>query len=161
MRIFLILMIVFVSSCTKPLSPEELQQKAIDANEKSANGSIKVLVASSMLLGAMNEETKDSFLSSALGNSEKVNGFFTKAGYHYYIYLPSESEAKYWIAYAWPVEYAKTGNKVFVVNETGLILYTKNEKNEYSGENNPAANSALSKGNLSQGTGNDGEKWRK
>ena len=90
------------------------------------------------------------FLAKSFGVTR--NGVVTKNGYHFYIYLPGKDGAmgerdgnaptdrgsanlqeKYWVCYAWPVEYQKTGTQVFAVNQGGTVIAATNTDGKYSG----------------------------
>lgn len=86
------------------------------------------------------------------------DGTWTRSGYHIVVYLPtpahgaiSESKAKggtdvaiddseeAWIAYAWPVSAGQTGNRVFVLDQTGDMKCCERAGGKYSGlEHRPA-----------------------
>jgi prepilin-type N-terminal cleavage/methylation domain-containing protein len=75
-----------------------------------------------------------------------ANGFVNKSGYFFQIYLPDAAGAGLveangggsptgenadlcettWCAYAWPAGFSNTGNRAFVVNQTGDVLQTNN-----------------------------------
>ncbi|MBM4014835.1 MAG: prepilin-type N-terminal cleavage/methylation domain-containing protein [Planctomycetes bacterium] len=75
-----------------------------------------------------------------------ANGFVNKSGYFFQIYLPDVNGAGLdeangggsptgenadlcettWCAYAWPAGFSNTGNRAFVVNQTGDVLQTNN-----------------------------------
>ena len=86
-----------------------------------------------------------------------MNGISTKAGYMYLIFLPTdgvgpaasegdvdltvtvaadadEQEIR-WCCYAWPSSRLDTGNRAFVVNQTGTVYQTSNDADTqlYSG----------------------------
>jgi hypothetical protein len=81
---------------------------------------------------------------------------------------PSE---KLWCCYAWPISVGETGRNVFVCNQSGVVLQSDNEIQEYSGTVNPpfplAAYQSLGRGDMTdslsiQGTPNiarDGSIW--
>ena len=97
-------------------------------------------------------------LSGAFGNVN-AQGHVNKAGYLFIIYLPDAAAAAIaeaanggspggegadlsentWISYAWPAGFSNTGNRAFVVNQTGDVLQTNNQVNNYSGTAAPAA----------------------
>ena len=99
--------------------------------------------------GSVNARTPGEFISQELGAIDAAGGFSSKAGYHYLIYLPTDgngpaaSEADIdlaapvaadadeqevrWCCYAWPVSRTETGNRVFVVNQTGTVYQSSNE----------------------------------
>ena len=75
-----------------------------------------------------------------------ANGFVNKSGYFFQVYLPDVNGAGLtenagggsptgenadlcettWCAYAWPAGFSNTGNRAFVVNQTGDVLQTNN-----------------------------------
>ena len=85
-------------------------------------------------------------LSGALGNVN-ANGEVNKSGYFFALFLPSAAAAPLaeaanggtpggegndlaentWICYGWPAAINNTGNRVFVVNQTGDVLQTNNQ----------------------------------
>jgi prepilin-type N-terminal cleavage/methylation domain-containing protein len=92
--------------------------------------------------------TPGEFISQELGAVD-ANGITSKAGYHYLIYLPTdgngpaksegdidlaasvsadadEQEVR-WCCYAWPVSRLETGNRCFVVNQTGTVYQSQND----------------------------------
>jgi len=95
-------------------------------------------------------------LSSAFRKVEK--GVVTRSGYHFRVFLcgkkgkalgEDEDVAKVdanlaqttWCAYAWPVEYGKTGKRSFFVNQFGDVLAVDAEA--YSGKKGPAPDAAF------------------
>jgi len=84
-----------------------------------------------------------------------------KAGYHYALFLPDAAGAGvaedatggkavaaavdpdscevYWVAYAWPTSYGSSGRRAFVVNQTGTLLQTQNDVQQYEGAGGPSA----------------------
>ncbi|MHC4850361.1 MAG: hypothetical protein ACYTEG_18220, partial [Planctomycetota bacterium] len=72
-----------------------------------------------------------------------------------------------WCAYAWPVEYGKTGKRSFFVNQFGDILGLDHKG--YSGKNGPKGDAAFkndgTKGRITGdaavgAVGNDGNEWK-
>ena len=105
--------------------------------------------------GAAGARTPGEFISQELGAVD-ANGIASKAGYHFLIYLPTsagpavsegdidltatvaadaESQEVRWCCYAWPVSRTETGNRAFVVNQTGTVYQTQNDADTqlYSG----------------------------
>ncbi|MBI4614833.1 MAG: DUF2950 family protein [Planctomycetes bacterium] len=94
-----------------------------------------------------------SFLTSVLGESAAENGGIAeKNGYHFLIYLPGKDAAMRekatlpaadpgvanaqetrWVCYAWPVEFEKTGRRVFCITQEGQVYETHNYSTTYSG----------------------------
>ena len=83
-------------------------------------------------------------LSASLGNVN-AQGHVNKSGYFFKVQLPDDAGAPQdeaatgspgtedpelsettWICYAWPASYSNTGNRAFVVNQTGDVLQTNN-----------------------------------
>ena len=122
-------------------------------------------------------------LSGAFRKVEK--GVVTRSGYHYRIYLcdakggaigeetgtkgvdAAKAETT-WCAYAWPVEYGKTGKRSFFVNQFGDILALDHKG--FSGKTGPTADAAFKmdavKGRIIGTTaigavGNDGRQWKR
>jgi prepilin-type N-terminal cleavage/methylation domain-containing protein len=75
-----------------------------------------------------------------------VNGYVTKSGYLFRVFLPDNAGAGepegiagaganalwdadfcevFWLAYAWPVDDGTTGNRAFMVNQRGELLQTR------------------------------------
>ncbi len=124
-----------------------------------------------------------------------ADGIVTKGGYCFRIYLPDTANPAgfvhetgpaekvglaggtgmvgvdlsevIWCAYAWPVEYGKSGTKAFFVNQANDVMQSSNEAAKWSGtQKAPPGNSAFCKGAgitgmIAQGTrGNDGDFWK-
>jgi len=83
-------------------------------------------------------------LSASLG-TVNAQGHVSKSGYYFMVNLPDDTGAPQvelatgspgtedpelsettWICYAWPASFNNTGNRVFVVNQTGDVLQTNN-----------------------------------
>ena len=98
-------------------------------------------------------------LSGAFRTPDAATGFVSRSGYYFKIFLPDvagESEIPdlgtgvagdwgnvdedlaetTWCCYAWPVNYGNSGNRSFMVNQTGDVVST--EFNGYSGDTGPA-----------------------
>lgn len=121
------------------------------------------------------------------------NGVVTKSGYIFHMYLPGANGVAaaeegaggegataaddnlsegVWCSFAWPAVNTSTGNRAFVVNQSGDVLGTDNTgaNQAYSGENKaPAGDAAFTVANditspLSidgqPGPANDGGVWR-
>lgn len=89
------------------------------------------------------DELSPPILSSAFGNVD-ANGVVTRSGYCFQVFLPdaanagvseaggvptttdSDNAEVLWCAYAWPVQYNQTGNRVFFVNQEGDLLQFNN-----------------------------------
>ena len=103
-------------------------------------------------------------LSSALGRVDG-NGFVNRSGYFFMMLLPAALGAPLnevggggtptgedfdlcentWACYAWPAAFANTGNRAFVVNQSGDVLQTNNQDpatQQYSGAGNPPGGDA-------------------
>ena len=90
-----------------------------------------------------------------------TNGFVSRSGYYFRIMLPSATGTGLvadansftwtsidedlaettWCCYAWPVNYGNSGNRTFMVNQTGDVDNT--EDSTYSGLVGPNANSGF------------------
>jgi hypothetical protein len=82
-----------------------------------------------------------------------VTGKATKSGCHFIIYLVGKGKSfctmrdateegadrreDDFVAYAWPVEYGKSGNRIFALNSEGQIMQNPNSDGLWSGENIP------------------------
>jgi prepilin-type N-terminal cleavage/methylation domain-containing protein len=84
-----------------------------------------------------------------------ANGFATKSGYYYVVFLPDAATPPaglpdvaaggpdagigpancetMWSCYAWPIAIGNTGNRAFFVNQRGEILQTKMDVLQYNG----------------------------
>lgn len=74
-----------------------------------------------------------------------VSGAFAHGGYCFVVYLAAARgeavaeadgralRAGFWIAYAWPLVYGKTGRRVFVRDSYGSLKFFDNETGRYSG----------------------------
>jgi prepilin-type N-terminal cleavage/methylation domain-containing protein len=105
--------------------------------------------------GRTSARTPGEFISQELG-AVNANGMATKAGYNFLIFLPTSagpaksegqitigtavaadgpSQEVRWACYAWPVSRTETGNRAFVVNQTGTVYQTQNDATNqlYSG----------------------------
>jgi prepilin-type N-terminal cleavage/methylation domain-containing protein len=94
--------------------------------------------------------TPGEFISQELGNV--TAGIASKAGYKFLVYLPTgpamtgaaaseativvpgagvsadaEAQEVRWCCYAWPADRLGTGNRAFVVNQTGTVYQTQND----------------------------------
>jgi prepilin-type N-terminal cleavage/methylation domain-containing protein len=93
-----------------------------------------------------------------------ANGMVNKSGYLFAMHLPDNAGAgldeangggsptgefpdlceSTWICYGWPTTYQNTGNRSFVVNQTGDLLQTNNVTQTYSGTGTaPAPDAAM------------------
>lgn len=99
-------------------------------------------------------------LSSALGTLG-VNAEINRSGFFFQMFLPDVNGAGLtetagfanpdpnvcetaWICYAWPADRQTTGNRAFVVNQTGDVLQTNNQTAPHDGAITPPAyNAAL------------------
>ena len=127
------------------------------------------------------------FIAPVFGETAAKNrGIATRYGYHFYLYLPglakeaigeipgdptnmpefaNAQECKY-VCYAWPVEYGKTGRRIFVIDQSGEVVVADNDGGRYSGSRKPGVAVAYPAGTAcfeeSVGhnrTGNDGQVW--
>jgi hypothetical protein len=89
-------------------------------------------------------------------------GYGELGGYRYVLYLPGDQEAlaergplpswlpvhadrseQYYVAYAWPIEYARTGQRAFVIDQRGRLFFTLGGL--YAGGNIPPVEAAFSR----------------
>lgn len=77
-----------------------------------------------------------SYLTTPLGWTGPGMTYPVKAGYHFRVDLPDTPDLRehQYVAYAWPQERAKTGNKCFVVTSEGMVHYTLGTVAPYSGQ---------------------------
>jgi len=109
-------------------------------------------------VGALNPPV----LSGAFRNPTS-DGFISRSGYYFVIYLPADdgtaeipdADTGYdweagvdedlaettWCCYAWPVNYGNSGNRTFMVNQTGDVVTT--EFDEYTGTDGPAGDAGF------------------
>ena len=144
------------------------QALVVDQNQNGIGeyGLFQELSGMQVPRGSTHARTPGEFISQELGAVD-ANGIATKAGYDFLIYLPtaagpavSEGQINLavgvpanappqevrWCAYAWPVDRLGTGNRAFVVNQTGTVYQTQNDANGqlYNGTVTiPAANAAF------------------
>jgi hypothetical protein len=114
------------------------------------------------------------------------DGKVAKAGYYFKVFLPGKDKAvssgfqvpageggladaqeNRWCAYAWPIQWGKTGRRAFFINEMGQPYATHSPA--YSGENGPTPGAAYSakgknpenlEGHVEEGgPGGDGNFW--
>ena len=134
------------------------QAIVVDQNQNGIGeyGLFQELSGQEIPRGAVGARTPGEFISQELGAVD-ANGIATKAGYMYLIFLPTdgagpaasegdvdltttvaanadEQEVR-WCCYAWPVSRTETGNRAFVVNQTGTVYQTQNDADTqlYSG----------------------------
>ena len=124
-------------------------------------------------------------ISGAFRNPNAA-GYVSRSGYYFKIYLPSAAGVGLvadadsftwsginsdlaettWCCYAWPVNYGNSGNRTFMVNQTGDVVCSENSG--YSGTVGPMAHAAFIGGSGSSITGltavgtegGDSEMWR-
>ena len=88
-----------------------------------------------------------------------ADGFVSRSGYYFCIYLPDiggvgvvadsvgfgavddDLAETTWCCYAWPVNYGNSGNRSFMVNQTGDVVTS--EWRDYTGDAGPVANAAF------------------
>jgi prepilin-type N-terminal cleavage/methylation domain-containing protein len=116
-----------------------------------------------------------------------TDGYVSRSGYYFCIYLPDDNGAGVvcdggaagdwsavnediaettWCCYAWPVNYGNSGNRTFMVNQTGDVVTT--EDSTYSGDSAPSpdAGYVCDTANSITGltavgaTGEDGNTWK-
>ncbi len=127
-------------------------------------------------------------LSGAFRTPDDTTGYVSRSGYYFAIYLPNDSgqgvcadtdafdytnvdsdlAETTWCCYAWPVNYGNSGNRSFMVNQTGDVVTT--EDSDYNGdtgtEPDPHAGFIGGAGNSITGltavgtAGGDGNIWR-
>jgi prepilin-type N-terminal cleavage/methylation domain-containing protein len=121
-------------------------------------------MAGSVVLRGSGVTLTPAILSGSLGNVD-ANGYVNKAGYFFAMYLPGAAgvptlEAanggdpggldddlceNTWACYAWPVGRNNTGNRAFMVNQSGDVLQTNNLAQLYDGTGTvPAGDAAFS-----------------
>jgi len=108
---------------------------------------------------------KQAYISLIYGDSAQANdGITEKSGYYFVLYLPisrsqvAEHERRF-VIYAWPVEYGKTGKRVFAVNQTGEVFFARNKNGEYSGLLTVPRADAASFASFDGSPGGDGQRW--
>ncbi|WP_372364458.1 serine/threonine protein kinase [Candidatus Uabimicrobium sp. HlEnr_7] len=139
------------------------------------------------LAGIINIRGKQESLNPPLINEKFKNKVLIYQGYCFYCYLPGANNAmsesnikvleetksavslqeKYFVIYAWPQKNKQTSNRIFAINESGMILGAYSHY--YSEKNIPEANAAYSKdsermdllGTWEVGTGLDDNEWSK
>jgi prepilin-type N-terminal cleavage/methylation domain-containing protein len=100
-------------------------------------------------------------LSGAFRNPDGTTGFVSRSGYYFKIYLPQSDGTGYvadvgtptwtnidsdlaettWCCYAWPVNYGNSGNRCFMVNQTGDVVAS--EYASYTGTAGPPPEAAF------------------
>ncbi len=123
----------------------------VDADGIGEHGFFAEMAGSVNLRGGVAPLTP-ACLSGALGIVD-ANGFVNKAGYYFGLYLPAAAGVPVleaggggdpggldndlcentWACYAWPVNRSNTGNRTFMVNQTGDLLQTNNAVLNYNG----------------------------
>jgi prepilin-type N-terminal cleavage/methylation domain-containing protein len=112
-----------------------------------------------------NDTLNPAMLSASFGNVS-AQGFVTRSGYNFQVFLPDNAAAPtgvaettgspsvltgpnncevMWCAYAWPAGVNQTGNRVFFTNQEGDLLQTQNRGGgapQYSGVAGPAWSAA-------------------
>jgi prepilin-type N-terminal cleavage/methylation domain-containing protein len=126
-------------------------------------------------------------LSGAFRTPDAVTGTVSRSGYNFKICLPTNEGLAVtpditatgwgtvdddlaettWCCYAWPVNYGNSGNRTFMVNQTGDVVTT--EDSSYSGDTGPTGDSGFFTPRVAEsitgltavGTaGGDGNLWR-
>jgi type IV pilus assembly protein PilA len=129
------------------------QAMCVDQNSNGIGeyGLFQELAGAAISRGAVTARTPGEFISQELGAVDAANGYATKAGYNFLIYLPTaagpaKSEKDFtiplpnvkvaadapaqevsWVCYAWPVSRTQTGNRAFCVNQTGSVYQSPND----------------------------------
>jgi prepilin-type N-terminal cleavage/methylation domain-containing protein len=113
------------------------------------------------VIGAAGDLLDPTYLPVAFGNviTDGANGVVERQGYYYKMFLPDASGAApvgavaedpaggavaggmpgasngelMWICYAWPVQATKTGNRTFMINQSGDVLATQNRATQAGG----------------------------
>lgn len=100
-------------------------------------------------------------LSGAFRTPTAATGFVSRSGYYFAIYLPEPGGTgtvadvpafdfttldedlceTTWCCYAWPVNYGNSGNRCFMVNQTGDVV--SSEFSGYTGVTGPNANAGF------------------
>jgi prepilin-type N-terminal cleavage/methylation domain-containing protein len=148
------------------------QAMCVDQNSNGIGeyGLFQELAGAAVPRGGVNARQPGEFISQELGAVDATDGYATKAGYCFLIYLPTaagpaKSEKDFtiplpnvkvaadgpaqevaWCCYAWPVSRTQTGNRAFCVNQTGTVYMSPNEAANqlYTGSTKiPACNSAF------------------
>jgi prepilin-type N-terminal cleavage/methylation domain-containing protein len=115
-----------------------------------------------------------------------ANGFATKSGYLFVMFLPDNATPPagladvaaggpaavdpancetMWACYAWPISFGNTGNRAFFVNQRGEILQTKMDAAQYNGTGAaPTFDAALTAADMGAAAaigavGQDGNTW--
>ena len=141
-----------------------------DSDGMGEYGLFQELAGAAIPRGAVTARTPGEFISQELGAVDATNGYATKAGYNFLIFLPTaagpaKSEKDFtiplpntkvaadapaqevaWCCYAWPVSRTQTGNRAFSVNQTGTVYATANDSANqlYSGTTKmPTCNAAF------------------
>lgn len=139
-------------------------------------------------VGAATDLLNPPVLSSAFGNVD-ANGVVTRSGYCFAVHLPDGNQPPVglpenngggmggatgpdnceilWAAYAWPVQFNQTGNRVFFVNQEGDLLQYNNRNlaAQYQAPNGgPLWNAAYTLADMSSpiasgAAGVDGNTW--
>ena len=122
-----------------------------------------------------------SVLSKRYG--ELTHGCLTHTGYLLQVFLPGKSgwlaegtattksvapdlAEQFWRCYAWPLKAGETGQRAFLVDQTGTVYCSDNHDGRYSGfDNLPAADAAVGTKGFdtlvaANGQGVDGQIWQ-
>lgn len=120
------------------------------------------------IVGATADLLSPSMLSSAFGNIGEDDGFVTRSGYNFLMFLPGATTTGLtagiaeedeggspatcpdadnceilWACYAWPIDAGKTGNRAFFINQEGDLIQTNNRTVVYSGVTQPDFDAAF------------------
>jgi hypothetical protein len=111
----------------------------MNENGKGEYGFMGELAGSAAFRGSEIDCKNSPYIPHSLGEVDS-NGIVTRTGYCFVIYLPTGPTGatatdpgsvddglaeKHYVAYAWPLEKGVTGQRVFVVNEKGELLFNK------------------------------------
>ena len=122
---------------------------------------IRVWTVGGPVIGVPGDTVDPTYLPVAFGNiiTDGADGVIERQGYYYKMFLPDTSPAApvgavaenpagggtagnmpgasngelMWICYAWPVQATKTGNRAFMINQSGDVLATQNRATQAGG----------------------------
>ncbi|MEM1452065.1 MAG: prepilin-type N-terminal cleavage/methylation domain-containing protein [Planctomycetota bacterium] len=129
--------------------------------ELSGAQPIRIFTAGGPAVGAARDLTDPTYLPPPFGNvvSDGTDGVIERQGYFYKMFLPDASPVApvgvqpenqlggntagslpgasncetMWCCYAWPVQVTKTGNRAFMINQSGDVIATQNRPNQIGG----------------------------
>jgi hypothetical protein len=128
-----------------------------DSDGVGEYGTLAELSGAVKIRGSDSSCAKSPFILMILNPAGKA--FAYKSGYNYIIYLAGKKRAITdlnrgdppntdlqevdFVAYAWPVTYGKSGDRVFAINSQGLIMQMPNRKGLWSGDKVPPPGLAM------------------